>query len=108
VEKNESAKQAAARELKEETGLDADPNEIWFSHALHRNGTYQGQSFQRVDLFFEYRLKSGQEPANMEPHKCDEARWFYFHPADLIEYVTAVMKQIEAGSKYSEWGWFDF
>jgi len=54
---------------KEEAGIDIDENDIAFAHVMHRKSVEDGSIFSCC-------RKMKNEIANMEPHKCDDLRWF--------------------------------
>lgn len=103
VEKDETARQAAARELKEETGIDVPEDELRFAHSLYRMGTYQGSPAHRIDLFFE--LSPSVMPVNAEPEKCDQVMWCVKPPEETLGFVQRVLDRIDLGLRYSEDGW---
>ena len=71
LEEGETLRQAALRELKEETGLVVSEDQLEFMELLHR------MSGDRVylDVFFEVKQWNG-EACIMEPEKCDHLAWF--------------------------------
>ncbi|MER5490028.1 NUDIX domain-containing protein [Streptomyces sp. NPDC002490] len=77
----------AARELREETGVEVDPAHLRLVHVVHHR---QGPDAERIGLFFEATAWDG-EPVNREPEKCLGLRWWAVHelPEDIIEYPAA-------------------
>ncbi|KAI9371397.1 NUDIX hydrolase domain-like protein [Aspergillus egyptiacus] len=67
----ESFEECAARELKEETGLDV--SNIQFLTATNDVFVREGKHY--VTVFVGARVVSGQEPEILEPNKCAEWRW---------------------------------
>ncbi|MFE0602107.1 NUDIX domain-containing protein [Streptomyces sp. NPDC058892] len=77
----------AARELREETGVEVDPAHLRLVHVVHHK---QNPEVERIGLFFEATEWDG-EPVNREPEKCLDLRWWSVHelPEDIIEYPAA-------------------
>lgn len=71
LEEGETLRQAAARELKEETGLDVMEDGLEFVELLHRTSTDRVY----LDVFFQVKQWEG-DAAIMEPLKCDHLAWF--------------------------------
>nr|WP_280453848.1 NUDIX domain-containing protein [Nocardia brasiliensis] len=94
---------AAVREANEEIGVHIDPADLRHVHTAHVIGSGHEP---RLGLFFEVRTWRG-EPANREPDKCYELRWFPLDdlPADIIAYPTAGISALSTGATYSERGW---
>lgn len=98
VEEGETASQAVCRELFEETGLVAKPEDAVFLHVSHRikEPTY-------YDFYFQIKAWTG-EPAIREPEKCSEMAWFPVDalPEDMIPNRRNVFLLARAGVTYSE------
>ena len=101
VEAGELPTQAAVREAKEEVGVDVNPEDIKFAHALYR--TAHDETGDRADYFFIVEKWSG-EPKIMEPKKCDDLKWFPFDelPENTIHHEKSVIENIKQGINYSE------
>jgi 8-oxo-dGTP pyrophosphatase MutT (NUDIX family) len=84
----ESILQAAAREAREEVGLEVSPATLFLVGTMYRCST-EG----RIDFFVEARCWSG-EPENKEPDKCSEVVWFPRTrlPNDTIPYVSRALQ----------------
>lgn len=95
--------QAAVREAREETGLELAPQELAFASVLHRR-----EDEERVDFFIRVRCWNG-EPANTEPHKCDDLRWFKLSrlPENLVPYVRQGLHNAVMSIPFGEFGWDD-
>ena len=83
----ESVLQAAAREAREEVGLEVSPSNLTVVGTMYRRSTEA-----RVDFFLEAGRWSG-EPRNLEPHRCNEVAWFpmFGLPDDTIPYVRRAL-----------------
>lgn len=80
MEEGESPEKAACRELKEEAGVFAAPNDLELFHVyLNHSGPEPW-----LGLMFRTRIWQGR-PRIMEPHKCDDAG---FHNLDQLPQVT--------------------
>lgn len=103
VEVGETYREAAVRELWEETGLDSDTATPRLVHLLHRDPA-PGEVWPWVGAFFDASDVEG-EPTNREPAKCRAMGW---HPVDalpspMVDYVEHVLKAVAEGVAYSEW-----
>ena len=99
---NETLVKAMIREAKEETGIELKPEDLKLVHVMHRKEPNE----ERVDFFFVVERWSG-EPKIMEPHKCDDLRWFNVNnlPDKIILYIKQVIDCILEKRFYSEAGW---
>lgn len=98
---NEKAKSAMVREAKEEAGIDIDENDIEFVHVMHRKS-----EDERLDFFFvSKKWKNGI--INMEPHKCDDLRWFEIDslPENMVPYVRKAIENFKSGVPFDQFGW---
>jgi 8-oxo-dGTP diphosphatase len=77
VRLNETREQAVIREVKEEFGLDVEV--VQELHTIDHMIPDDGQHW--VTTPFVVRVVGDQEPAIMEPAKCEEITWF--HPDNL-------------------------
>lgn len=81
----ESAKNAAIREGREESGVEIIEQDLEFVHLMHRLSTDD----ERIDIFFEVKNWQGQI-VNKEPHKCSDLSWF--SPENLPEKTVPEVK----------------
>ena len=96
----------AAREAKEEVGVDIDTKDLKFVHFVHRHGENDEYFMDWVDVYYEATKWSG-EPYNAEPHKSDELAWVDVEKdADKIAHhqLDAIQNYLK-GQPYSEFGW---
>ncbi len=105
---DEPVRAAAAREAREETGIDIDPEDLEVVHVLHRftPATGSAPSDEYVDFFFT-ATQWAEAPCIMEPDKCDELRWADIRdlPGLTIPYIRHVIEQVLQGKTFSEYGW---
>lgn len=98
----ESAIQAAAREAKEEVGIDINPKDLQLVHTLHRYSD-EPEPHERIDLYFE-AIEWNGEPHNAEPHKCDELLWVSIDdlPEKMTPEVRHTLDMIARSEPYSD------
>jgi 8-oxo-dGTP diphosphatase len=99
----ETVMAAAAREAKEEVGVEIEPGDMTFSTVMHR---MEGdQEDERVDFFVQvHRWQS--EPFNAEPDKCDDLRWANVSqlPVNMVPYVRKALENHRAEISFDEFG----
>lgn len=95
----ESIFDAAARESREEVGLEVSPSKLRVIGVMHRRSTEA-----RIDFFIEAGRWIG-EPANIEPDKCDQVAWFSKSrlPNDTIPYVRRALLNVDQGPWFEEY-----
>jgi 8-oxo-dGTP diphosphatase len=103
VEHDESVLQAMRREAREEANIDVRLEDLEFAHIMFRR---KSDSSVKVDFFFKCVKWSGQIE-NLEPHKCDELKWFLLRelPGNTVPYIRVALEHIEGGRSFSEFGW---
>lgn len=101
LEENETAKEGALREAKEEIGVMIKSTNLMLVLTLH---SYTNSA--RIALFFQ-ALEWYGEPTNMEPEKCDFADWFPVNspPENTVAYIREALSMISMGETYGEFGW---
>lgn len=102
LEEGEQPSATIIRESKEEIGVDISPEHLRCVHITkRRSGAHDPKDY--VDFFFICDAWEG-EPANLEPHKCDDLQWFPLDklPANTIDYTEKVLSHVESGQFYSE------
>lgn len=97
----ETAQEAACREALEEVGIELKPGQLEFVHVAHRRA--EEGDHERVDFYFRAKAWQG-EPANKEPHKCDELHWASYDnlPETMVPSVREVLFLVRNGQYYSE------
>lgn len=105
IDGNEEVKSAAIREAKEEAGVDIDPSDLEVTGVTHRRNS-SGSGSEWIDFYLTVRVWNG-EIANMEPHKCEELRWFPLSglPDDMIEYVRVAVSENQDRLWFRSMGW---
>lgn len=99
VEKRESFKDAAIRELYEEVGINIQKNDLQFFHVMHRSTKLE----ERVDVFFS--ITWDEKIVNMEPSKCDDLIWVESNklPKNSLDYVAYAVQCRNNNVQISEW-----
>jgi 8-oxo-dGTP pyrophosphatase MutT (NUDIX family) len=99
VEEGENLFEAMAREIKEETGLDVGAGNLELVHNVYRLNAQRTYN----DYFFTCRHFAG-EPRNLEPEKCDDARWFDKNdlPGKLVPEVKLALHCVAKGEHFSQ------
>lgn len=94
--------EAMAREAKEEAGIEIKLEDLRVVHTIHRKMPTE----ERIDFFIRAENWQG-EPKIMEPHKCDDLKWFEIEnlPSNMIPYIKQAIDNISNNVIYSEFGW---
>lgn len=102
LELGETLAAAAARELREETGVEAAADDMQLAHTMHvwtEDRSWLGHYF----ICRQWRCT----PFLAEPEKHSEMGWQNLAalPEQTIPYVRQALEAIKAGQPYSEYGW---
>lgn len=91
LEFGETIFETAKREVKEETDLDIDEFELVSVCDEMRYIKTDNKHYLNLSVLGHYK---GGEPKNMEPHKCQEWKWFSFDtlPENLFEPTGITLK----------------
>jgi len=101
LELGESVVLAATREAKEELNVNVDPDDMRFVQVMHNS-----YGIGRLAFFFEVERWEG-DIVNMEPHKCDDLRWFSTGdlPANIVPYIREAVGHYLSGCVLTLYGW---
>ena len=99
VDAGETAKQAAARECREELGIEIPTDQLEFAHLCHNNDSVKTY----YHIYFLVQRFDG-EPAIMEPEKAADLRWFPLEqlPDKMVPVRKNAIVDWHAGINYSE------
>lgn len=99
LEEGETLRQAALRELEEETGLVAMVDDLEFVELLHR----VSNDLVYLDIFFQVKKWEG-DVIIMEPLKCDHLAWFSLKalPKNIVPHSQRVMTDRAEHCAYRE------
>lgn len=102
VEENESLREAAIREAKEEIGIIISYKDIVFA-------TCSYTKFEKVPYNFFYFVVERFDgiPSIKEPEKCQELKWFCINdlPENIISDVKITISNYLLGVSFAELGW---
>ena len=96
----------AAREAKEEAGVDIAESDLACVHTAHRHGEDGDVFMDWVDVYFEAQTWQG-EPHNAEEEKSERLDWIDLLnlPDNIVPSQKAALEHIAKKSFYSEFGW---
>ena len=99
LEFGETVFETAKREVKEETDLDIDTFELISVCDEMRYIKTDNKHYLNLSVLGHYK---GSEPKNMEPHKCQEWKWFPLNnlPENLFEATGITLNNYQAGIIY--------
>jgi 8-oxo-dGTP diphosphatase len=101
VEENEFAREALAREAREEAGIHVEPVDLRLIHVLHRHKLKKDETL--LVLYFKaYRFEG--EPESLEPKKFKDVKWLPVRslPEEVSKATKHVLEGIQRGEIYSE------
>lgn len=98
VEPNESALNAARREVQEELGIAVTATDLVPLTVMHRQQRPDGSGAGRVDFFFQCTAWSGK-PQLMEDHKASDLAWFRLDdlPSPFVPHEHQVFASLRSG-----------
>lgn len=98
---NETIKQAAMREAKEEVGITLIPQDLTIVQVMHRKS-----DDERIDWFLTATTWQGQV-TNCEPNRCDRLLWRPLDdlPDNIIPYVRHAINNYIEGIWFDSFGW---
>lgn len=103
LELGEPVVAALIREAHEELGIDIECDDARFVQVMHNS-----YGIGRLAFFFEVKKWSGQA-RNLEPHKCEDIRWFSLNdlPGQMVPHIRdAIGHYIEHGDAcLTLYGW---
>lgn len=101
VEENEFAREALAREAKEEAGIQVEPAALRLVHVLHRHKLKKDETI--LVLYFKAARFEGV-PESLEPKKFKDVRWLPVQdlPNEVSKATRHVLQGIRRGEIYSE------
>lgn len=97
----ETVRQGAIREVREEAGVEINPDTLQVVGVIHRNSDHE-----RIDFFLAATDWEG-EPDNLEPQFCDDLCWAPLGslPENTIPYVRRAIENYQGGIWFDEYGW---
>lgn len=101
VEEHEFAREALAREAREEAGIHVEPADLTLVHVLHRHKLKKDETL--LVLYFKARRFHG-EPESLEPKKFKHVEWLPVGnlPSNVSKPTLHVLRCIARGEIYSE------
>lgn len=101
VEEHEFARQALAREAREEAGIHVEPADLALVHVLHRHKLRKDETL--LVLYFKAARFHG-EPESLEPKKFKNVEWLPLDslPPNVSKPTVHVLRRMSRGEIYSE------
>jgi 8-oxo-dGTP diphosphatase len=102
IDGGEPIRKAAAREAKEEVGVDVNVEDLEVVHVMHRFGTKN----ERIEFFLVAKSWKG-ELKNTELEKCDQIGWFDLKnlPDNMVPKCKHALERYLADETFSEFDW---
>jgi 8-oxo-dGTP diphosphatase len=96
----------AAREAKEEAGVDVAQDDLKFVHLAHSHFQEESMFIDTVDVYFEAETWRG-EPYNAEEQKSERLDWIDVNnlPENVVPSQKAALEHLAKNVAYSEFGW---
>lgn len=101
LEINETVKEAMIRETKEEIGIDITKEDLEMITTMHANVDNEEYIFITFHADFFEGI-----PTIMEPHKCDDLRWFDINhlPVNMSDTRIKMIEDYKKKISYDEYG----
>jgi 8-oxo-dGTP diphosphatase len=101
IDPDETPREAAVREAKEEVGIDVSVDDISFVHTQYNRNT-EGRH-DRTHYYFKIECCE-QKPVNMEPDKCSETMWIpkATRLDEFVPFMKEALTSLIQGNYYSE------
>jgi len=89
VDPNETAQEAACREVKEEMGMEIRPEQLRFITTFPNNYLYKDVAYRTMDIFFECSLEEEQVQI-VAPDEIKALQWYSLEeiPEDMIGFIS--------------------
>ena len=98
IDPNETAEEAACREIEEELGLDITLNDLRYITTQPNNYIYRNVAYRTMDIFYECVLKSDSVSINAED-EINELVWIKRSEIDLNKIGFVSIRKV-IGAKY--------
>jgi len=101
IDLDETPREAAVREAKEEVGIEVGKDDIEFVH-IQYNRNADGRH-DRTHYYFKIESCS-LKPVNTEPYKCSEVMWIskYTQLDEFVPFMREALEAMKRGEQYSE------
>lgn len=98
IEANESAHEAASREVQEELGVSISSADLMPLTVVHREQGRENAHMGRVDFFFQC-ISWPSEPHLMEQDRAADLKWFHLDdlPAPVVPHELQVLESLRSG-----------
>jgi 8-oxo-dGTP diphosphatase len=101
IDPDETPREAAVREAKEEVGIDVVQDDIEFMHVQYNRNS--DGTHDRTHYYFKI-VSCDLNPINTEPEKCSEVLWIPVGTQldEFVPFMKEALEAIQAGEQYSE------